>query len=388
MKIGLFSDTFYPEVNGVATSCLNLQRELSKRGHEVHVFAPKCKGWREYGNEYFHYINSVPLLALKDRNIALPGYASLSGALDLKLDVVHTNSEFFVGVFGTAIAKLSGCAKVHTYHTIWADYTYYITHGIADKTAQKIMEKYSGWWCEKFDRVIAPSGKTERLLRKYGVMSPIDIIPSGMDITRFAPEKHSRQEIDEIRRECGVQDGERVLINIGRIAREKNLEQVLRVFPALLERFPDVRFVIVGEGPMREELEKSAEKSGVGEKVNFIGSRSWETIDKYYAIGDVFVSASHSETQGLTYIEAMASGLCVCAVDDPCLEDVIVDGVSGILSGSGDEELLDSLIRAFGDDGKRIAAEAPKHTKKFTLETFADNVERTYLEAIEAHNKN
>ncbi len=387
MKIGLFTDTFYPEVNGVATSCLNLQRELSLRGHEVHVFAPKCKGWREYENEYFHYINSIPLLALKDRNIALPGYASLSGALDLKLDVVHTNSEFFVGVFGSAIAKLTGCAKVHTYHTIWADYTYYITHGIADKTAQKIMEKYSEWWCEKFDRIIAPSGKTERLLRKYGVMSPIDIIPSGMEITRFAPEKHSRQEIDEIRRECGVKDGERVLINIGRIAREKNLEQVLRVFPALLRQCPDVRFVIVGEGPMKEELEKTAEKLGVGGRVNFIGSRSWEIIDKYYAIGDVFVSASHSETQGLTYIEAMAAGLCVCAVDDPCLEDVITDGVNGILSGSTDDELLASLIRAFGDEGRKISAEAPKHTKKFTLETFADNVEKTYLAAIEAHSK-
>lgn len=135
------------------------------------------------------------------------------------------------------------------------------------------------------------------------------------------------------RRECGLPERAPLLLNIGRIAKEKNLEQVMRVFPKLLNACPDVHFAIVGEGPMREDLGRMAEELGVSRAVTLTGPKPWEKIDRYYAMGDVFCSASHSETQGLTYVEAMASGLCVCAVNDPCLDGVVEDGVSGILAG-------------------------------------------------------
>lgn len=223
--------------------------------------------------------------------------------------------------------------QVHTYHTVWEDYTYYITHGVADETARKITRKYSQWWCNRFDRVITPTGKTLDLLRKYGVEAPIDIIPSGMDIARFDPARHNEAERLATRRECGLPERAPLLLNIGRIAKEKNLEQVMRVFPKLLNACPDVHFAIVGEGPMREDLGRMAEELGVSRAVTLTGPKPWEKIDRYYAMGDVFCSASHSETQGLTYVEAMASGLCVCAVNDPCLDGVVEDGVSGILAG-------------------------------------------------------
>ena len=123
MKIGLFTDTFYPEINGVATSCLNLERELTRRGHEVHVFAPKCKGWEENQREGIHYIASAPFVALKDRNFAFPTPITSWEAVKLDFDVVHTNSEFVMGFLGTYIARHTGCVRVHTYHTVWEDYT-------------------------------------------------------------------------------------------------------------------------------------------------------------------------------------------------------------------------------------------------------------------------
>jgi len=383
MKIGLFSDTFYPEINGVATSCLSLHRELTRRGHEVHVFAPKCRGWEDNQQETFHYIASAPFLVLKDRNFAFPGPITSWEATKLDFDIVHTNSEFVMGYFGRHVAKSNDSVLVHTYHTIWEEYTYYITHGVADEAARKVARKYSQWWCNKFDRIIAPTGKTLGLLYDYGVRAPTDIIPSGMDIARFAPERHDAFERTAIRNECGVLPGERVLLNIGRISKEKNLEQIMRVFPKLHEQHPDVRFVIVGEGPMREQLTKMAAELGVADHVTFAGPKPWEKIDSYYAMGDVFVSASRSETQGLTYVEAMASGLCVCAVFDECLRGVIEDGVSGILTEETDEALLDGLLRAFSDEGPRIAAAAPAHAAPFSTETFAERIEACYLRAIE-----
>lgn len=383
MKIGLFTDTFYPEINGVATSCLTLERLLTQRGHEVHVFAPKCKGWEENRRDHIHYIASAPFIALKDRNFAFPSPITTWEAERLDFDVVHTNSEFVMGHFGHHVAKSIGCAVVHTYHTVWEDYTYYITHGVADETARRITRKYSQWWCNRFDRIITPTEKTLDLLRRYGVQAPIEIIPSGMDIARFAPHRHSEEERKRIREECGIAPGERVLLNIGRIAREKNIEQIMRVFPRLLERCPDVRFVIVGEGPMREELGRMAGELGVEQAVRLIGPRPWEQIDRYYAIGDVFCSVSHTETQGLTYVEAMASGLCVCAAKDPCLSGVIEDGVSGILCDDGDDALLAGLLRAFGDEGRQIARRAPEHAAPFGAEHFAMRVEECYRRAIE-----
>lgn len=382
MKIGLFTDTFYPEINGVATSCLNLERELTRRGHEVHVFAPKCKGWKEHERENIHYIASAPLLVLKDRNCAFPTPLTHWDAIKLDFDVVHTNSEFVMGIFGRLVARANNAALVHTYHTAWEDYTYYITHGLADETARKITRKYSQWWCDRFDRVIAPTGKTQGLLERYGVTAPIEIIPSGMDIARFDPKKHSAEQIAAVREECGVKTGERVLINIGRLAKEKNIERVMRVFPALLKCCPDVRFVVVGEGPQRELLGQMARELGVEDAVSIVGPKPWERIDEYYAIGDVFVSASRSETQGLTYVEAMASGCCVCAVEDECLKGVIEDGVSGILTQDTDAALLAGLIRAFSPEGARIAAAAPGAARPFSTEAFAEKIEACYEKAI------
>ncbi len=384
MKIGLFTDTFYPEINGVATSCLNLERELTRRGHEVHVFAPKCKGWEENQRDHVHYLASAPLLVLRDRNVAFPTPITSWEAEKLDFDVVHTNSEFIMGIFGRHVAHSNGCALVHTYHTVWEDYTYYITHGLADDAARAVARKYSQWWCDRFDRVIVPTGKTLDLLRQYGVEADIDVIPSGMDIARFAPERHSAQERSAIRAECGVAPGERVLLNIGRLAKEKNLEQVLRVFPRLREVCPDVRFVIVGEGPQRGYLGEMAKELGVADAVTLTGPKPWERIDQYYAMGDVFVSASHSETQGLTYVEAMASGLCVCAVNDPCLEGVIEAGVSGVLTEDGDDALLAGLIRAFSDEGRTIAVHAAEHAAPFSTQVFAERVEACYEKAIRA----
>ena len=286
MKIGLFTDTFYPEINGVATSCLNLQRELTRRGHDVHVYAPKCKGWEENQHENVHYLASAPLLVLKDRNFAFPTPLTSWEAEKIDFDVVHTNSEFVMGMFGHHVAGSLGCAQVHTYHTVWEDYTYYITHGVADETARKITRKYSQWWCNRFDRVITPTGKTLDLLRKYGVEAPIDIIPSGMDIARFDPARHDEAERLATRRECGLPERAPLLLNIGRIAKEKNLEQVMRVFPKLLNACPDVHFAIVGEGPMREDLGRMAEELGVSRAVNRPLLRDGRRVLQRVALGD------------------------------------------------------------------------------------------------------
>ena len=382
MRIGLFTDTYYPEINGVATSVYTLFENLCALGHDVHVFAPRCKGHEQVDNPRVHFLPSVPLPVLKDRNMGMYTPLSVVDMAKYQFDVIHTNSEFTMGMLGKMVGHEIGCTRVHTYHTVWEDYVYYITHGVADDAARKLARKYSSFWCNRFDAVIAPTLKTQRLLEKYGVTSPIHVIPSGLEIGRFAPELHDDALRSRVRAECGVRPGERVLLYLGRIAKEKNLDQVLRVFPRLHERCPDVRLVIVGEGPLIPDLKEQAVSLGVSDFVSFPGPKPWKEIDNYYAMGDVFVSASHSETQGLTYIEAMASGLCVAAYDDPCLEGVITSGENGLLFADDDNAMLAVLERAFSEEGRAIAARAPESVARYSPVNFARAVEKVYQKVV------
>lgn len=385
MRIGLFTDTYYPEINGVATSVYTLFDNLCALGHDVHVFAPKCKGYEEIQNDHVHFLPSVPLPVLKDRNMGMYGPFSIKDLAKYQFDVIHTNSEFTIGLLGKMVAHEIGCACVHTYHTVWEDYVYYVTHGVGDDAARALTRKYSSFWCNRFDAVIAPTLKTRRLLESYGVKSHINIIPSGLAIERFAPELHDAALRSRVREECGVKPGERVLLYLGRIAKEKNLDQVLRVFPRLHDIRPDVRLVIVGEGPLIPDLKAQAEGLGVSEFVSFPGPKPWKEIDNYYAMGDVFVSASHSETQGLTYIEAMAAGLCVVAYADPCLEGVIESGKNGLLFADDDADMLLMLTRAFSDEGREIAARAPESVAHYAPVNFARAVEALYQKVVFEH---
>lgn len=380
MRIGLFTDSYYPEINGVANSVYTLFQNLCVLGHDVHVFAPRSKGYAQVENKRVHYIHSLPLVVLKDRNFGIYGPVLARELKKYQFDVIHTNSEFSLGVLGQIAGREIGCARVHTYHTVWEDYVYYVTHGVADEAARSLARKYSSFWCNHFDAVIAPTLKTQRLLEDYGVTSPIRIIPSGLEITRFAPELHDVALRARVRAECGVASNERVLLYLGRIAKEKNLDQVLRVFPRLRASCPDVRLVIVGEGPLIPDLKAQAAELGCQAHVTFTGPKPWKEIDNYYAMGDVFVSASHSETQGLTYIEAMASGLCVVAYNDPCLEGVIEDGQNGLLFRDDDDAMLEALRRAFSPEGQEIAARAPASVSRYAPLAFAQAVEAVYRE--------
>lgn len=383
MRIGLFTDTYYPEINGVANSVYTLFTQLTALGHDVHVFAPRCKGYEDHESDNVHYIKSVPLVVLKDRNLSLAGPRLAHKLKKYGFDIIHTHSEFAMGILAFYAAKILHCAHIHTYHTVWEDYVYYITHGVGDEQAKVFARKYSRFWCNRCEAVVAPTQKTVRLLESYGVRTPIYEVPSGLNIDRFAPEKHDQDMRERVREECGVKPGERVLLNLGRIAKEKNLEQVMRVFPSLLRQCPDVRFLIVGEGPAIEPLRQQAKTLGCENEVLFAGPKPWDVIDQYYAIGDVFASASHSETQGLTYIEAMAAGLCVVAYDDPCLEGVINHEENGLLFPDDDGALLEMLLRAFSDEGKTIAARAPQSVRRFTPIAFARAIVHVYEKSLE-----
>ncbi len=380
MKILITSDWYAPAVNGVVTSILNLRRELTARGHEVQVLT-LAEGMHSFEEDGVYYLGSLDagLIYPGARLRSLAAGQAVERFIRWKPDVVHSQCEFSTFSLAKKIARASGAPLIHTYHTVYEDYTHYFSP--SRRWGKKLAAAFSRWVLDQTDGVIAPTGKVRDLLEKYGVSAPVAVIPTGIDLDAFsaplAPEKRAG-----MRRALGIPEGDRVLVYVGRLAREKNLEEVLECRAAL---GGDLTLLLVGDGPERAALESRAEALGIRDKVVFAGMVDRRRVADYYRLGDVFVSASSSETQGLTYAEALAAGLPALCRADPCLDGVIRNGFNGWQYQSR-EELAALLARLLGDEAelRAMGGRAALSAQKFSARTFARSAEEWYQKALEA----
>ena len=381
MKIGLFTDTFYPRMNGVATSVLMLKEQLEAMGHEVFVFTTTDPDAPEEERGVIR-VPSIPFKTQRLGTFISPGlFRYVKG---IRLDVIHTHTEYTLGIFGRIMAKRLGIPFIHTMHTLYEDYTDYVFRiNRLSPAAKNFARRLTKTFCNMADEVIVPTGKVFRLVKSYGVWRNISVIPSGIELSRFAPELRDGAAILRLRKELGICDGEKVLVSIGRVAKEKNLdEMILELRDFLLQR-DDVKLFVVGEGQERPRLLELCSELGLCERVFFLGARPWREISLYYGIADVFVAASSSETQGLTYIEALASGLPVVAKWDECLEGVVFDGENGF--APRDMREFSAAVCALLDDDKRreeFSRCAAARAGDFSAQVYALRAESLYLKII------
>ncbi|MBQ7083955.1 MAG: glycosyltransferase family 4 protein [Anaerotignum sp.] len=383
MKIGIFSDTYFPQLNGVATSIRTLATALEARGHNVYIFTPsdpRC--YEGYDTLHVHRLPSIPVRFVRDYRAGYVFSPFLAKKIiDLNLDIIHTQTEFCLGALGRFISTTQGIPLIHTYHTMYEDYVHYIGGGHI--ISKEMARDFSGIYCNSATAVIAPTRKTEQLLKSYGVTKPISVIPTGINTSNFRKDKFSPEEILELRATLGLEADTPVIISIGRIAKEKSIDVVIAALPKLIEKLPDLKMVIVGEGNEIENLGKFAESIGVGDHVMFTGGKPWDEIGKYYQLGNVFCSASVSETQGLTFAEAMAAGVPVVAKKDECIENIITNNATGMLFES-DEELPDLLYRVLTDKhlSARLSRASVEAMEALSVEAFADSVENLYQDIL------
>ncbi len=378
MKIGLFTDTYYPQINGVATSVLMLKKNLEARGHQVYVFTttdPKADG----KEKSVYRVSSIPFVSA--RRVGLFYNPRLARIIkELNLNVIHTHTEFSLGIFGRAMAKELNIPFLHTYHTIYEDYTHYIGKlGVFDPIAKMAVRKISINFCNSADKVIVPTDKVKDLLWSYNVKQDISIIPTGIELNRFSKYNYSSNIVQNLRAKLGIGEGDKVLLYIGRISKEKNIEEILIAIKSYLKEKEDVKFVLIGDGPERSILEERTKELGIDNQTIFAGERPWNEIGMYYQIGDVFVSGSQSETQGLTYIEALASGLPVVAKADKCLDGVLEDNINGYSFNNQEDfiKFLDSIL--YNPLKKeRLSLGAIKSMRRFSVQYFAYTIEKLY----------
>lgn len=377
MRIGLFSDTYYPEINGVATSTQQLKKGLETLGHTVYVFAPSNP---EKYTEEENVIRkrSVAFFLLKDRRMC---YFSMRKALkdvkELNLDVIHSQTEFIIGHLARKSAKKYKLPLVHTYHTVYEDYTHYFKiPGCNSHFVKNIVRKLSRILCSKADTIIVPTQKVKELLSGYGVKKDIFIQPTGINYEKFS--SPDTRKVDELKKKFNISSENKILISAGRMSKEKNIVELIRFLPYITKKQPDTKLVIIGDGPERANLEKEVVKLNLRDNVIFTGLVPWSEIENYYALGDIFVCGSTSETQGLTYIEGLASGKPLLVRFDDCLKNVLIQGKNGI--GYNNKEEFVNGYFDICQNYDNMVKEGLKTAEKYSNITFAENMVKVYKE--------
>jgi len=388
MKIALFSDTYLPDINGVATSTHILRNELIKLGHEVMVVTSELPSDSDYEDEFDSNILRVPGLEIQ----ALYGYRacniySFKGMKEIKRfkpEVIHVQTEFGIGIFGRIAGENLDIPVVYTYHTMWADYSHYvnpINSETVDSVVKKVIKKISNLYGNKCEELIVPSKKTKDALIHYGLTQKnIYIIPTGLELERFDINHKNEYICNELIEKYDLYD-KFVLTFLGRIAPEKSIDVIINALKEVIKVNDKIRCLIVGGGPQLEELKKSIEDDEIHNYIIFTGPQSGEYVPAHYHISDMFISASLSETQGLTYIEAMASNIPVIARFDDQLEDVIQHNQNGFFFRD-ENELPNLILNAMLMDLTEMKKCALEKAKEYSGETFARKVVDVYKDAI------
>ena len=378
MKILITTDLYATNTNGVVTSVRNLMEELTKKGHEIRVLtvSEKLKSHTD-GNIY--YLKSVPLGAVyPDVRMPVSRYRHrfVRELIDWKPDLIHSQCEFFSYQYAGYISRKTGAPIVHTYHTLYEQYVTYIFP--SKRIGAYFVGKLSKYRLRKAEAVVAPTAKVETALKNYGLRNPIHVVPSGIALerhkTRITQEERTRR-----RRGLGIPEDALVLLNLGRLGTEKNLTEVVELFAMARSQSSKLVLLIVGDGPARKELEETAQRLAVKDYVIFTGMVAQEEVQAFYQLGDVFVSASTSETQGLTYVEAAANGLPLLCRRDPCLDDILVEGRNGYEYEAEDEfcRLLDTILQN-PDWCQAAGSQSAQIADTFDKTRFAEKIEDLY----------
>lgn len=392
MRIGIFTETYTPYISGLVTSEIMLKKGLEKLGHEVYVVTANLESFHyEYDEEErVLKVPGIPTGIYDSRLTAVYPLKAVNKIKSWNLDIIHSQTEFAIGTFARILAYQLDIPLVHTYHTMYEDYIHYITKGYFDKSSKKIVEYLTLFYCDKTaTELIVPTKKTYDLFKeKYQVDRNIHIIPTGIELERFYIENIDKKKLASIKRKEKITKDDFIAIFIGRLAQEKNVVFLLDVMKDLVPSLPKLKLLIVGDGPDYDLYKEIIEKDHLENNVIMTGKVAWEEVPYYYHLSDIFLTASHTETQGLTVIEAMASSVVPICIDDESFKNTIIDGLNGRIFNN-EKECKEIITELYNDSKltKKLSNQARINSDRFSAKYFAESVLDVYKYAIE-HKKN
>lgn len=376
MKILITTDVFKPSVNGVVTSVMILYEQLKKQGHDVRILT-LSNNRRSRKERDVYYIGALPALLYPDVRMTVRIYHPyLQELINWQPDIIHTQTEFSTYFFARRIAKKLNIPIVHTYHTMYEDYAHYFIRN--RKLGRICVAAYSRLLLSKTQAVVTPTQKVQNVLKNYGIKKEMFRIPTGIQLSRFAKPLSVNENL-ALRKSLDIGEEDTILLSVGRLAKEKNISELIGFMENLTKYNKNVKLLIVGDGPYRKELEDEVKELGLEKYVIFTGMVAQDSVPDYYHLGDVYVSASVSETQGLTYIEAMASGLPLLCRRDECLLNVVDQGNNGFTYET-EAEFTQYVLEIMNNSvfRKRLRENSVRKSAEYAAENFSAAIESTY----------
>jgi len=362
------TNTYLPHVGGVARSVESFAHIYRRLGHRVLIVAPEFEGMPAVEADVVR-MPAIVRFNSSDFSVPMPVPGRVSAAIDrFEAEVVHSHHPFLLGDTALRVASSRNLPVVFTHHTLYERYTHYVP---GDSPAMKrfVIDLVVGY-CNLCDAVIAPSESIQDLIAERGVTSPTVVIPTGVEVERFADGDGAAFRAAE-----GIAPEALVVGHVGRLAAEKNLDLLVRAVGRFLRERPEARFVVVGSGPSAEGVRARLEEWGVADRLHLTGTLTGSRlVDAYHAM-DIFAFASCTETQGMVLTEAMAAGVPVVAVDAPGVREVVRDRENGrLVRGQDEEELALALAWVVDLDPaarERVADAVAATAGRFSLESTA-----------------
>ena len=384
MRILMISDVYFPRINGVSTSIKTFREELTELGHEITLIAPGYPNHTETDPAVIRIDSRYLFFDPEDRLMKRKLISSLKYELKNKaFDILHIQTPFMAHYAGIELSKTLNIPRVVTYHTHFEEY---LTHYFP--FVPKLLVRSAARWfnrhqCNDVDSVIVPSTAMLDILKDYEIHKPIEIIATGIDERFFKPGNGK-----QFREKYNIEENRQVLVHIGRLAHEKNIDFLLNMMVALKKANPEVLLVIAGEGPAKDHLVKLSKSLGIENNVTFVGYLDRETtlLDCYCA-GDIFIFASKTETQGLVLLEAMAQKIPVVSLAILGTKDILDTGKGVVVPEEDIHDFaikVDQLLKS-PEQRAKLSAEAYDYARTWSSRAFAEKKQNFYEKAIEQY---
>jgi glycosyltransferase involved in cell wall biosynthesis len=382
LRIGIFTDTYAPQVNGVAISLQLISQGLREAGHEVTVFAPRFPGYKD-SEEKVYRIPSLKYLNKPPIYVAVPGTPRTTWSLGRShFDVLHAHSPLTVGLLAYLTASAHNLPLIYTYHTSITDYTHYVK-----VIGETHLMRYAARWFSTAstnlgDQIVVPSPKFERLLLSQKVKRPIHIIPNGIELTRFRRSKTKPPSLYHTR--LGLHPESPILLSVGRVDPEKRLDFLINAFGLVTKRFPNAHLVFAGDGSARKDLEAKAAASPAAHRIHFLGMVNRADLPDLLHEAVMFLSASATEVHPISMIEAIAAGLPIVVVQDEAYEGMVEDGVNGRLVPPDLEAFSNAVSGLLANRAQleTFGRRSEELSDKFSIETQVNSLINLYTESI------
>jgi 1,2-diacylglycerol 3-alpha-glucosyltransferase len=378
MRILMISDVYFPRINGVSTSIQTFRRGLHAAGHETILIAPEYPGAPA---DHETAILRVPSRGVprdpEDRAMKLGALRALRTEIErLEPDLVHIQTPFIAHYQGTALARALRVPVVETYHTYFEEYLHHYVPLMPRAVMRFVARRFTVSQCNVLDALVVPSRAMGQALLDYGVLCPMHIIPTGMEMERFAGGNGQR-----FREQLGIAPGQPVLVHVGRIAHEKNIGFLFRMFARVVRSKPGAVLIVAGEGPALASCKAYVRSLGIAQQVRFVGylSRERELLDCYRA-GDLFVFSSRTETQGLVLLEALALGVPVVSTAHMGTADIMSPQRGARVAPDDEAEFANIVLRLLEDAPRRAAmsSEARAYAATWSASAMADRLAGLY----------